>query len=195
MVKGFRYKLYSTATEADQLKKEEKVKFPLSCPTTQNVKNPQESWSCIPKHIHRYEGKRPTEGKPWPVARTDISWCASPCKGEWYPGKNIQFFFFFLTLLPHFSGLPHHLATHSGRGWVECCRRIWENLPHFRDLFLLWIFWRRWRGGALLREVDGCLRDGVWDRPRQRKTDAGVLLQERSSSLVKCCDFCEGFAN
>ena len=34
MVKGFRYKLYSTATEADQLKKEEKVKFPLSCPTT-----------------------------------------------------------------------------------------------------------------------------------------------------------------
>ena len=83
------------------------------------------------------------------------------------------------------SGLTHHLATHSGRGWVECCRRIWENLPHFRDLFLLWIFWRRWRGGALLREVDGCLRDGVRGRPRQRKTDAGVLLQERSSSLVK----------
>ena len=51
MVKGFRYKLYSTATEADQLKKEEKVKFPLSCPTTQNVKNPQKAWFGIPKHI------------------------------------------------------------------------------------------------------------------------------------------------
>ena len=51
MVKGFRYKLYSTATEADQLKKEEKVKFPLSCPTTQNVKNPPKAWFGIPKHV------------------------------------------------------------------------------------------------------------------------------------------------
>ena len=85
------------------------------------------------------------------------------------------------TLIHHHS---HHQLPHSGRGWAECCRRLWENLSHLGNLFLLWIFWGRWPGGALLWEVDG----RVWDG--RGKADARVLLQKRRPSLMNCCDFC-----
>ena len=91
------------------------------------------------------------------------------------------------TLIHHHS---HHQLPHSGRGWAECCRRLWENISHLGNLFLLWIFWGRGPGGALLWEVDGRIWDGIRWRSRAGKADARVLLQKRRPSLMNCCDYC-----
>ena len=73
MVKGFRYKLYSTVLDKEQKEKEEKVTFPVFC----GRKNKQQVDWCISS----LQGERRTKRWWRPVARSHTPWCAPPSQG------------------------------------------------------------------------------------------------------------------
>ena len=171
MVKGFRYKLYSTVLDKEQKEKEEKVAFPVFCGTNKK----QQVDSLLDVFLpHKVSGERRggedllQDLTPLDVRRL-VKVLFSLELGTW------------LTFI----------CQIKGRGWTERCRGFRKDLSHLRDLFLLWILCRCGRGGALLWEVDGRLRDQVWEWSSRWKAVAGVLLSKRSSpSLIAIIRFC-----